>query len=62
MLGQDAVIYTLGFHGRGEVSFFSETTTALVAAMQASGLRRLITVTGVGAGYTKGHGGFSMIT
>ena len=58
LIGQDAVIYALGFRGRGEVSFFSETTKALIAAMQASGPRRLIAVTGVGAGDTKGHGGF----
>jgi putative NADH-flavin reductase len=58
LIGQDAVIYALGFRGRGEVFFFSETTKALIAAMQASGPRRLIAVTGVGAGDTKGHGGF----
>lgn len=56
--GQDAVIYALGFRGRGEVSFFSATTKALIAAMQASGPQRLIAITGVGAGDTKGHGGF----
>jgi putative NADH-flavin reductase len=58
LAGQDAVIYALGFRGRGEVSFFSKTTKALIAAMQASGPQRLIAITGVGAGDTKGHGGF----
>jgi putative NADH-flavin reductase len=58
LIGQDAVIYALGFRGRGQVFFFSETTKALIAAMQASGPRRLIAVTGVGVGDTKGHGGF----
>ena len=58
LVGQDAAIHALGFRARGEVSFFSDTTKALVAAMQASGPRRLIAVTGVGAGDTKGHGGF----
>ena len=56
--GQDAVIYALGCRGRGEVSFFSKTTKALLAAMHSSGVRRLIAITGVGAGDTKGHGGF----
>jgi putative NADH-flavin reductase len=58
LAGQDAVIYALGFRGRGEVSFFSATTKALLAAMHSSGVRRLIAITGVGAGDTKGHGGF----
>ncbi len=58
LVGQDAVIYALGFRARGEVSFFSATTKALIAAMQASEPQRLIAITGVGAGDTKGHGGF----
>ncbi|MCA3280877.1 MAG: NAD(P)H-binding protein [Roseomonas sp.] len=58
LAGQDAVIYALGFRGRGEVSFFSATTKALLAAMHTSGVRRLIAITGIGAGDTKGHGGF----
>jgi uncharacterized protein YbjT (DUF2867 family) len=56
--GQDAVIFALGFRGRGEVRFFSDTTRAMIAAMQAAGPRRLLVITGVGAGETKGHGGF----
>lgn len=55
--GQDAVVYALGFRGRGEVRFFSDTTRSLLAAMQATGVRRLIAITGVGAGETRGHGG-----
>jgi putative NADH-flavin reductase len=55
---QDAVIYALGFRGRGDVRFFSRTTAALLEAMEAVGPRRLIAVTGVGAGETRGHGGF----
>ena len=58
LAGQDAVIYALGFRARGEVSFFSDTTRALIAAMQTGGPQRLIAITGVGAGDTKGHGGF----
>ncbi|WP_170064672.1 NAD(P)-dependent oxidoreductase [Caldimonas caldifontis] len=56
--GHDAVIYALGFRGRAPVRFFSETTRSLLAAMQAMGVRRLVAITGVGAGETRGHGGF----
>jgi putative NADH-flavin reductase len=55
---QDAVIYALGFRARGEIHFFSETTTALLYAMDRTGVRRLIAITGVGAGETRGHGGW----
>lgn len=56
--GCDAVLYALGYRGRGEVEFFSQTTRTLLAAMNARGVARLIAVTGVGAGETRGHGGF----
>ncbi len=52
------MIYALGFRGRGDVRFFSDTTRSLLAAMQATGVRRLVAVTGVGAGETRGHGRF----
>jgi putative NADH-flavin reductase len=58
--GQDAVIYTLGT-GPGLVrhtTFFSNSTRVLLTAMSLHSVRRLICVTGVGAGETKGHGGF----
>ena len=53
----DAVVYALGIGHRGKTTFFSETTRILLAAMAASGVRRLVAVTGVGAGETRGHGG-----
>lgn len=56
--GQDAVIDALGFRGAGEVRFFSDTTRVLLEAMRRTGVRRLIAITGVGAGETRGHGGF----
>lgn len=56
--GCDAALYVLGYRGRGRVRFFSETTAALIEAMRRSCVRRLILVTGVGAGETRGHGGF----
>ena len=56
--GQDAVIYALGAKPLGETTFFSDSTRMLLQAMKKSGTQRLICITGVGAGETKGHGGF----
>jgi putative NADH-flavin reductase len=56
--GQDAVIYALGAGNVRQTTLFSDSTRILLTAMQRYGLRRLICVTGVGAGETKGHGGF----
>jgi putative NADH-flavin reductase len=56
--GQDAVIYALGSKKSGETTFFSDTTQLLLRAMQAQRVRRLVCITGVGAGESKGHGGF----
>jgi putative NADH-flavin reductase len=55
--GQDAVIYALGTKP-GATTFFSDTTRLLLAAMQKGNVRRLVAVTGVGSGDSKGHGGF----
>lgn len=53
LAGMDVVIQTLGV-GLGDlfrpVNLFSEATRVLVAAMQAQGVKRLICVTGFGAG------------
>ena len=56
--GQDAVIYTLGAGNVRHTTLFSESTRVLLTAMNQHTIRRLICVTGVGAGETKGHGGF----
>jgi putative NADH-flavin reductase len=51
--GIDAVIQTLGVPARdliGPVSLFSEATRVLVPAMERRGVKRLIAVTGFGAG------------
>src|SRR5215470_1105566 len=58
----DAVIQTLGVDISPRVIFerttlFSESTRILVDAMKAAGLKRLIAVTGLGAGDSRGHGG-----
>lgn len=53
-----AVIFALGTNTTGPTTLFSEATAALITAMQAHQVRRLIAITGVGAGETRGHGGF----
>ncbi len=57
LLGQDAVIFSIGDISRG-TTLFSDVTRALLPAMKAAGVQRLIAITGVGAGETRGHGGF----
>ena len=39
-------------------TLFSQSTRILVDAMKAGGVKRLIAVTGLGAGDSRGHGGF----
>lgn len=56
--GQDAVIYALGAGNVRRTTLFSDSTLVLLSAMTQHRVRRLICVTGVGAGETKGHGGF----
>jgi len=58
LAGQDAVIMALGTTDRGPTTLFSDATRALLDAMRAAGVRRLVAITGVGAGETRGHGGF----
>ncbi len=57
--GQEVVISSLGSKlSRKPTTLFSEGTQNLIAAMEASHVRRLICITGIGAGDSKGHGGF----
>jgi uncharacterized protein YbjT (DUF2867 family) len=58
--GRDAVINALGTPASPfrEVTLLSIATRALVNAMKAENVLRLVTITGVGAGDSKGHGGF----
>jgi len=58
LAGTDAVVFALGVERGGATKLFSQTTRALLQAMTADGVIRLIAVTGVGAGETRGHGGF----
>lgn len=54
----DAVIFALGTNTLGTTTLFSDVTKALIKAMDTRNVRRLIAITGVGAGDTRGHGGF----
>jgi uncharacterized protein YbjT (DUF2867 family) len=63
LAGTDAVIQVLGAPKRADVyvggtELFSKATRVLVDAMVAAGPRRLVVVTGLGAGDSRGHGGF----
>ena len=62
LAGVDVVIQSLGMPAGpdlifGSVKLFSEATRILVDAMKESGTRRLICVTGFGAGDSRGRGG-----
>ncbi|WP_349295645.1 SDR family oxidoreductase (plasmid) [Thioclava sp. 'Guangxiensis'] len=59
--GCDGVISALGptrLSPLKEVTLLSGSTRVLVEAMQAQGVRRLVAITGMGAGDSRGHGGF----
>jgi len=59
MAGQEAVCCVLGVKTPWEQPrLFSEGTTRLLAAMKQAGVRRIVCITGIGAGDSKGHGGF----
>lgn len=58
LAGQDAVVYAIGVKSSGPTTLFSQSTRLLIGAMEQQGVKRLVCVTGVGAGETKGHGGF----
>ena len=51
------VVFALGVDATGPTSLFSDATKILITAMQAAGVRRLVAITGIGAGETRGHGG-----
>ncbi len=57
--GQQAVCVTVGCGPtRKPVSLFSEGIRNVIAAMQQHSVSKLICVTGIGAGDSRGHGGF----
>src|SRR5215212_10198888 len=55
--GQDAVLSALGTRSVRPTTLFSESTQNLISAMNKHGVRRLVCITGVGAGDSKGHVG-----
>ena len=56
--GQDAVLSALGTRSTKPTTLFSASTANLVGAMKKLGVRRLVCITGVGSGDSKGHVGF----
>jgi uncharacterized protein YbjT (DUF2867 family) len=57
--GSDAVVSALGTGmGFKEVSLLTVATKALVTAMKHAGVRRLVCISALGVGDSKGHGGF----
>jgi uncharacterized protein YbjT (DUF2867 family) len=63
LAGVDAVVQSLGLAFSVDAllrgtTLFSRATRVLVDAMRAKGVKRLIAVTGLGAGDSRGHGGF----
>lgn len=56
--GHDAVVICTGIDRIGKTTIFSDTANAVVAAMQAGSVKRLVAISGVGAGETRGHGGW----
>lgn len=58
--GQDAVVSAIGTPASPfrEVTLLSTATRAVVKAMKAEQVHRLVCITGLGAGDSKGHGGF----
>lgn len=59
--GRDAVICALGTGASpfSQVTLLSTATKALVEAMKAESVARLVCITGMGAGDSRGHGGFA---
>lgn len=59
MTGQEAVCCTIGVKAPWpRVTVFSKGTMNLLQAMKKTGAWRLLCVTGIGAGDSRGHGGF----
>ncbi|WP_101758272.1 NAD(P)-dependent oxidoreductase [Oceanicoccus sp. KOV_DT_Chl] len=57
--GKDTVIISVGTKPtRKPVNLFSAGTSNVLAAMTNHGVQRVIIVTGIGAGNSRGHGGF----
>jgi putative NADH-flavin reductase len=58
VIGQDAVLMALGTRSARPTTLFSESTRNVIGAMDKHGVRRLVCITGIGVGDSKGHVGF----
>lgn len=56
--GQEVVLSSLGVRTLKPVTVFSQGTANTIEAMKKNGVRLLIAITGIGAGDSRGHGGF----
>ena len=56
--GQEAAIYAIGTKTIGRTTLFSQSKRILIDVMERNRVKRLVCITGIGAGETKGHGGF----
>jgi putative NADH-flavin reductase len=56
--GQDAALSALGTRSTKPTTLFSESTHNLISAMNKHGVRRLVCISGIGVGDSKGHVGF----
>lgn len=56
--GCEAIVHALGVDRLGPTDLFSRSSAVLIEAMRAECVERLVAITGVGAGETRGHGGF----
>ena len=52
------ILGAIGVGRHGPPNLFSESTLLLISAMEKHGVKRLVAITGIGAGDSRGHGGF----
>lgn len=55
--GVDSVVSVLGTRSMKPLTMLSEGTANLIAAMEEADVQRLVCITGMGAGDSRGHGG-----
>jgi putative NADH-flavin reductase len=56
--GQHIIISSIGLGTRKPTTVYSSGMQSVLQAMQETGVQRVISITGIGAGDSKGHGGF----
>jgi putative NADH-flavin reductase len=60
LAGVTVVVTALAAGGLGPTNLFSDAAKSITAAMEKAGIKRLIAITGFGAGDSRGHAGFMM--